>query len=455
MKAYLVTLGCPKNLVDSEATVTLLRRAGCSMTDSPADADLLMVSACSFLNASWRETLEEVDRLRAFKDSPRKKLVLMGCLPKHRGEDLEGSLPWVDHFLPTGAHGRLPDLVEAWRGGEASERTIAGDGTDRFAAFERRDLLTPGHTAYVKVAEGCNRGCTFCAIPLIRGRQESRAFDSIVREVDGLVARGVKEVSLLAQDIVAYGDRGRKFVDLVGAVAGTGVEWIRIYYFHPAGIELEYLQRVFDHPSVVRYLEMPVQHASTRILERMKRSHDRAHLEHLLEGLRTEIPGLVVRSEVIVGFPGETDDDFDELKAFVEEFEFDSLGIFPYSREPGTRASELDGSIDEDTKRSRVEELSEIQQAVSFGARSRFLGTTQRVLIDREVGVGEEGFGGCRYAGRFYGQALEVDGEVFVEAGDLDVGGFVDVDINDTGVFDLRGRPARSLQSRTAPVREE
>ena len=454
MKAHLVTLGCPKNLVDSEATVTLLRRAGVTVTDDPAAADVLMVSACSFLDASWRETLEEVERLAGYKNgSRRKKLVLMGCLPRHRGEDLERSLPWVDHFLPTGAHEKLPALIDSWRAGSASERVVEGDGTDRFAGFERRDLLTAPHTAYVKVAEGCNRKCTFCAIPLIRGRQATRAIDSIVREVDDLVSRGVREVSLLAQDIVAYSDGGRKFPDLVAAVAATGVEWIRIYYFHPAGIDLDYLSRVFEHRSVVRYLEMPVQHASTAVLERMRRAHDRSHLERLLRGIRSRMPDLVIRSEVIVGFPGEGEEEFAELKEFIEEFEFDSLGIFPYSREPGTRAATLGGFVDNAVIRARVEELSGLQESVSFGARSRFLGTTQRVLVDRAVDEDDGVFDGCSYAGRFYGQALEVDGEVFVEADRLGVGEFVDVDIVDAGVFDLMGRPARPTG--TAPVLEE
>ncbi len=449
MKVYLVTLGCPKNLVDSEATVTLLRRAGCDVIDDPADADLLMVSACSFLDASWQETLDEVERLTAYKKRGR-KLVLMGCLPKHRSEDLETTLPAVDHFLPTGAHGELPRLVREWQAGAAVSRRIDATGVDRFAAFEDRDLLTAAHSAYVKVAEGCNRKCTFCAIPTIRGRQETRPLDSIVREVDGLVARGVREVSLLAQDIVAYNDRGRKFVDLVEAVSATGVEWIRIYYFHPAGIDADYLGRVFSSPAVVKYLEMPVQHASDEILRRMKRSHDRAHLHELIAGLRRDVPGLVIRSEVIVGFPGEGESEFDELKGFIEEIQFDSLGIFPYSREPGTDAAVMDGQVQAARVHSRLEELNSLQEAVAFGARARFGGTTQRVLIDRVVEADEGVFEGCRHAGRFYGQAPEVDGEVFVQGGgghdhdDLSVGDFVDVEIVDTGAFDLMGRALRA-----------
>jgi ribosomal protein S12 methylthiotransferase len=438
LKAYLVTLGCPKNLVDSEAALTLLRRAGCDATDDPEAADVLMVSACSFLDASWQETVGEVERLAAYK-SDGKRLILMGCLPRHRHEELETALPAVDHFVPTGAHETLPELIALWREGQSGPRRVDADGTDRFSGFEGRDLLTPVHTAYVKVAEGCNRKCAFCAIPTIRGRQVTRPIDAIVREIDDLVARGVREVSLLAQDIVAYSDRGRKFPDLIDAVAATGVDWIRIYYFHPAGIDADYLRRVFEHPSVVRYLEMPVQHGSSPILQRMRRGHDRGHIERLLGDIREAVPDLVLRSEVIVGFPGEGEREFEELRRLVEEIQFDSLGIFPYSREPGTEAADMDAQVPAAVIHSRHEELTSLQESVAFGARARFLGTRQRVLIDRRVDAEEGAPGGAALAGRFYGQAPEVDGEVFVTGDHGRVGEFVDVEIVDAGAYDLTG----------------
>jgi ribosomal protein S12 methylthiotransferase len=275
MKAHLVTMGCPKNLVDSEATLAVLRRSGCEITSDPARADVLMVSACSFLDSSWRETVEETRRLARFKRVGQKKLVLMGCLPKHRGLDLEASLPWVDHFLPTGAHARLPELVDAWRRKTTVVRTLERGDADRFAEFESRELLTPPHTAYVKVAEGCNRACTFCAIPTIRGRQVVRKADSIVREVDALVRRGVREVTLLAQDIVSYRDGPLHFADLVDRIAQTGVPWIRIFYVHPAGLRVDHIAPLFAHAGVCRYLEMPVQHV-VAIARAMQRSYDAA-----------------------------------------------------------------------------------------------------------------------------------------------------------------------------------
>jgi ribosomal protein S12 methylthiotransferase len=452
LRVYISTLGCPKNLVDSEATVTILCRSGCVVTEDPREADLMLVGACSFLEAAWRETVEELEWLAKFKQPTRpegagggKRLVLMGCLPKHRGEDLERELPFVDHFLPTGAQERLPALIEAWaRSPHGPGRFIDGTGADRFAGFEDRIRLTPAHSAYVKVAEGCNRKCTFCAIPTIRGRLENRPLSVVVAEMKRLAETGVKEVTLLSQDIASYRDGPARLVDLVDAVAQTGIPWIRIFYLHPSGITIDHVRRLFSHPSVVRYLEMPVQHVSTRLLRRMRRSHDRAHVVRLLDGIRSEFPDAVMRSEVIVGFPGETDREFGSLVRFVEEFQFESLGIFPYSREPGTAAAVLDGVVPEAVVRQRAEELSAVQEGVSFAVQSGRIGRVFDVLVDRVADREEGGASGHGWVGRFYGQAPDVDGEVYIEAERLYVGEFARVRITDADLFDLRGEPAQS-----------
>jgi ribosomal protein S12 methylthiotransferase len=442
-------MGCPKNLVDSEASAAVLYRAGCELTDEPSDADVLLVGACSFLKSSWSETVEEVERLAAYKEGSDKRLVLMGCLPVHRGIDLRDALPDVDHFVPTGAHERLEQLVESWqesRGGEDAasppSRFVDGAGTDRFAAFVNRPLLTPSHTAYVKIAEGCNRRCSFCAIPSIRGRQVARPISEVVREVDGMVARGVREVTLLSQDLVSYRDDGGGFADLVGEVAKTGVDWIRLFYLHPAGLSIDRVRQLFEHDAVVRYMEMPIQHVSDELLAMMRRSHDRAHLEGLISGIREEFPDAVIRSEVIVGFPGETDAHFEELLRFVSEIEFDSLGVFPYSPEPGTEAEGFADAIPDVEVRHRVEELTAAQEAVSFGVQAARVGKSLDVLVDRRCEPDEQPVGGV--AGRFYGQAPEIDGEVFVASPAAKIGEFVRVRITDCDVFDLRGEPVSS-----------
>ena len=451
LKVFISTMGCPKNLVDSEASATILERAGCLVTSDPSRADVLMVGACSFLDSSWRETVEEVERLAEFKrrsggeTARTPRLVLMGCLPRHRNEDLVSVLPDVDVFLPTGSHERLEELAGEWSrtsvlGGRPApeERLLDGTGTDRFAAFENRVLFTPSHTAYVKIAEGCNRKCSFCAIPAIRGRQVTRPVRSIVREVEGLVGRGVKEITLLAQDIVTYRDGRSGLTGLVDEIVKTGIDWVRIFYLHPAGLNLEIVRKLFSHPSVVRYLEVPVQHCSDEVLSRMHRSHNRKDLENLLKGLRGEFPDAVVRSEVIAGFPGETEEHFEELVRFIEQFEFDSLGIFPYSSELGTEASGFADAVPEPLIRHRTDELTRVQEAVSFGVQSGHIGRVYPVLIDRTCGTDEVSGGG--YAGRFYGQALDIDGEVYVESRDLSVGEFAQVEITESELFDLRGK---------------
>jgi ribosomal protein S12 methylthiotransferase len=440
MKAYLTTLGCPKNVVDSEVSITLLLGAGCAMANDPEDADVLVVNACSFLESSWRETVDEVRRLSRYKDRDRsKRLILMGCLPKHRQEDLKGTLPWVDHFVPSGGHAVLPQLVGAGAARpEAPDSAISVAHEDRFAGLESRVLLTPPHTAYVKIAEGCSRRCTFCAIPQIRGGMVSRSVDSIVREVGGHVDNGVKEISLLAQDITSYHWNGVRFPDLVDVIVDTGIEWIRVFYVHPGSLTPSLVRRLFRHPSVCRYLEAPIQHASDRMLKRMGRPYTRDHMERLFDAVKGEFPEVMIRSEVIVGFPGEREEDFDALKDLVLSSEFASLGIFTYSAEPNTAAVELDGTVPESAAVERAAELRDIQESVSFAIRSDERGKRHRILVDRKVDAESAVYEDCAFAGRYYGQAFEVDGEVYLAGKDLPVGDFVTARITDSEVFDLK-----------------
>jgi len=439
MNTYITTLGCPKNLVDTEACVSILRNAGCTLTENPNKADLLIVSACSFLGMAWQETLEEVQRLAEIKVRvASRKLVLMGCLPTHRKESLRDTLPMVDVFLPNGAHAQLPSIVDAWRRDRVVQQVTPPAGNDRFAGFEDRVLLTPRHTAYVKIAEGCSRRCSFCAIPQIRGKMVSRDPASIVREVCRLRERGVREISLLAQDTTSYRAQGLRFPDLVSQIAATGIDWLRIFYVHPGSLTTDLARRIFEHPEVCRYLEAPVQHASNRILRRMQRPYTRDYLEKLFSGIRVEFPDVRIRSEVIVGFPGESEDDFCELKSFVESVEFSSLGIFAYSSEPNTRAASLDGALPESLIAERVAELTGLRNSIAFGLRDAERGNRYRILVDREH-LDEGAHAEHRFAGRHYGQAFDVDGEVMLKGHDVQVGQFVTARITEADVFDLRG----------------
>ncbi|NIM19483.1 MAG: 30S ribosomal protein S12 methylthiotransferase RimO [Candidatus Latescibacteria bacterium] len=440
-RAHIISLGCPKNTVDAEAAISLLRRSGCTITSDPRAADILLVNSCSFLDAAWRETLEETERLFHLKRSNgNKKLILMGCLPVHRYNNLEQSLPWVDHIIPSGAHALLPQLIEEWRSSSSKATTCPVDGIyDPFAAYESRDLLTPAHTAYVKVAEGCDRSCSFCAIPVIRGPLSCRRPESILREIEGLLRKGVKEITLIAQDILSYCSSGMKFPDLVTEIVETGVEWIRIFYLHPATLTLETVGRLFERDSVCRYLEVPFQHVSDELLHKMKRSHSRVALEALLSGIHREFPDAVIRSEAIVGFPGETESDFEKLKDFVASGWFASLGIFQFSSEPGTEAARLGDHVPKETVEERTAELSAVQEAASFDFHSRFIGKVLRVLVDRAVSNDEGVFDECDFAGRFYGQAYETDGEVYLKGKNLIPGDFVMARILDAGIYDLMG----------------
>lgn len=440
MKVHIVSLGCPKNTVDTEASLGILQEMGCVAVDDPSDADLLIVNACSFMEGAWRETVEEVEELARVKETgSAKKLVLMGCLPLHRGDGWRDSFPFVDHFLPPGGHARLVDVVDSMRGNRRAGTT--GDAAfDPFAGIERRPRITPRHVAYVKIADGCDHACAFCAIPLIRGAMRSRPLRSIVREVEALRADGVKEICLVAQDITSYSDGGARLADLVDSIVRTGIDWVRLFYVHPGALTADLARRFFGHPSVCRYLEVPVQHASDRILEKMGRRYTRTEIERRLAAIRAEFPDVVVRSEVMVGYPGETDEDFEALKAFVESAGFASLGVFVYSPEPGTAASELADRVPKRVASERAAEIADLQRSVTFGLLSGEKGRRHRVLIDRKIEDGDEGHGSHSYAGRYYGQAYEIDGEVYVETGDLAVGEFADVRITGADVFDLEGR---------------
>ncbi len=440
MKTYVVSLGCPKNTVDTEASLGFLHRAGATFTEDPEDADVLIVSACSFLDTAWTETVEEVERLAELKNRGRpKKLILMGCLPLHRQDRWRESLPHVDHFIPAGGHSMLPTILESMKSEKIAGADVPAAAIDQFAGFENRVRITPLHTAYVKIAEGCGRPCAFCAIPTIRGKMASRSIDSIVREVEGLRQEGVKEVSLLAQDITSFHDRGKRFPDLVDAVVGTGVEWIRVFYVHPGSLSLDIARRLFEHPAVCRYLESPIQHSSDHLLDRMGRHYTRRHLEDVFGAIRNDFADVVIRSEVIVGFPGETEEDFEGLKDFVSGIGFASLGVFPFSPEPGTPAATMDGMVHQALGQERAEELIDIQKSVSFGFLSDQKGSCHKILVDRRVNDSEipGAYPGCDFAGRYYGQAFEIDGEVYIKGEGVEVGEFIDARITDADAFDM------------------
>ncbi len=440
MNVFLVSLGCPKNTVDAEAALSLLRRAGHRVVSDPASADVLVVNSCSFLDAAWQETVDQTAELaEVISGNPDRKLILMGCLPVHRGREFQAALPEVDFFLPSGQHGQLPDIIDRLFGSAEGEEPAQPPGRDPFAGYRNRELLTPAHTAYVKLAEGCNRVCSFCAIPAIRGPLNCRRPAAIVAEVEGHLGRGVKEVTLIAQDVLSYHADGLRLPELVAEIAATGIEWIRIFYLHPASLTLDIVERLFEFENVCRYLEIPCQHASDSVLSRMRRSHSRRRLETVLQGIRERWPEAVVRSEVIIGFPGETEADFDILRQFIETSRFATLGIFPFSPEAGTAAAALGEPVLEAVKALRAEELQFQQEAISFEFLTGYIGKTIPVLVDRRIDEEEGIFKNCKFAGRYYGQALDIDGEVYLKGNAAALGTFVTARIVDADIHDMMG----------------
>jgi ribosomal protein S12 methylthiotransferase len=440
MDAYFISLGCPKNTVDMEATISLLNRCGHGITDNPYSADLLLVNACSFLEGAWVETREEIERLaRVKQEGKSKKLIVMGCLPKNREEDLSKKLPEVDYFLPPGRQAQLPAVIRCWETNHPFLDPRMGELPDVFAGFEKRQLLTPQHSAYVKIAEGCSHDCSFCSIPRIKGPLASREPDSIEREVRYMLEEGVREITLIAQDTAAYQKDDLRLPDLVGRLSRTGVSWIRILYIHPASLRIDELKRLLAIPHVCHYMDIPVQHACDRILSGMKRGHTVKYLRRLIDEIKSACPDVVLRSEVIVGYPGETDGDFEVLKEFISWAGFGTLGIFAFSAEPGTAACELEHQVPSALKKERLAELGSLQDNISFALNSRYIGETFEILVDREIHPDEDAAGGCTFAGRYYGQALDIDGEVFLRGEGLGIGQLVSARIVDADVFDLVG----------------
>lgn len=466
-RVYLDSLGCAKNLVDSEAALGLLGEAGgWERCATPEDADVLVVNTCGFLDAAREESVERILELASLKGRARPRLLaVLGCLVARAAGELEETIPEVDVWLPAGEHGRLPQaLAERWENLPAAASRSATDrsGSGRapigaFAGFGSRVLLTPPHTAYLKISEGCSNACTFCSIPLMRGLQRSRPIDDIVAEAQRLAARGVREVHLVAQDLTHYGfdlPVRRDLLDLVGALAEVeGLEWIRLLYAHPAHLSGRLQRGLFRVPKVTRYLDMPIQHVSARLLAAMHRSHSPRRLRDQVDWLRANVPGIALRSTVLVGFPGETERDFAALVRFLEEVRYDRLGVFTYSREPGTAAYELERRPRASTAMRRMQIVTELQMHVAGERAAARIGTRTRVLIDAPVGGDESPLAaGAVVQGRSEAEALDIDGSIYVEAGDLPPealvpGRFVDVEILDACVHDLRARPLAGANS--------
>jgi ribosomal protein S12 methylthiotransferase len=435
-KINIVSLGCARNLVDSEVMAGILRRADYEVVAEPRQADIVLVNTCSFIDAAKEESVDAILELARLKEEGSlKTLVVAGCLPQRYAADLERELPEVDLFIGTGEVPKIAHILKERR----TKRVYVGIPSYLYDHDTPRVRATASHTAFVKASEGCDHKCAFCIIPRLRGPHRSRSVDSIVAEAAALGRDGVKEINLIAQDLTAYGRERRDGTTLYALLKQLekvdGIEWIRLLYAYPNFLDDALLDFIRESRKVCKYLDIPLQHASRRMLMRMRRGKSGSAVREAVDKLRGAIPGVALRTSLIVGFPGETDEDFREMLDFVEESEFDRLGVFKYSVEEGTTAAAMTAHVPEDVKEARWQEVMELQAEISRKKNEALIGTVQRVMIDAL-----ESDQGVPY-GRTQAHAPEVDGAVYIaerRAG-LRQGDFVDVKMTEASDYDLTG----------------
>ncbi|MCB9639269.1 MAG: 30S ribosomal protein S12 methylthiotransferase RimO [Myxococcales bacterium] len=440
-KLYFVSLGCPKNRVDSEMMLGMAGESGYELVEDAESADLLVVNTCSFIEQARQESVDVILDLAELRTQHAdKKLVVAGCLSQRYPDQLKDELPEVDHFLGTGQINRFQEILQT----EAPRDLADGAPGWLYTHNSPRLQSTPFYTAYVKIAEGCDRTCSFCAIPSFRGKQKSRPIEDIVEEVRQLCARGVKEINLIAQELNGYGrdlpksPSGQRIelADLLEALEQVepGPFWIRLLYMYPHGFSDRLIGAIANSKRVVPYIDMPLQHASDAVLRKMRRAGNGQDIRNLLDKLRGAVPGITLRTTFLVGFPGETEEDFQQLYDFIQEQRFDRVGIFAFSREEGTASHDLPDQVDPEIAEERRRILYELQTEISKENLDRYLGRTIEVLVE---GISEESE--LLLEGRFAGQAPDIDGTIYINDGQAMPGDIVQVEVEQTGDHDLVG----------------
>ncbi|HQR29083.1 MAG TPA: 30S ribosomal protein S12 methylthiotransferase RimO [Anaeromyxobacteraceae bacterium] len=461
---YMHTLGCPKNRVDSEVMLGTLAQAGYRLVQDPARADVIVVNTCGFIESAKEESVQAILSLSRMKEEGRcKKLVVAGCLTQRYPEEMAREMPEVDHFVGTGAYADIAAIVSDAQ----ARRIVVPDPDFVHSASTPRVNSLARHTAYLKIAEGCDNACAFCIIPALRGPQRSRTVEDVVAEAESLAAQGVVELSLVAQDLTAYGQdlpgpgKVRLHHLLPELCRVEGIRWIRLHYAYPRDFPDALVDVIAREPRIAKYVDMPLQHSSDRLLRSMKRGRDARFLRGLLAKLRERVPGIALRTALIVGLPGETEDDFEDLLRFVEEQRFERLGVFTYSREEGTAAAEMDGQLPERVKKARQRKVMALQRRISRAQQRAMVGRRLEVLVEGKA----EGTDHL-LVGRHAQQAPEIDGLTYVN--DFAVPGekvaypgeIVTVEVTEAGDYDLVGRvvardprrPGRRLPAAPAPA---
>ena len=437
MKILFISLGCDKNLADSEEMLGLLTAGGHEITDDETQADAIVINTCCFIKDAKEESVETILEMAEYKKTGScHALVVTGCMAQRYQKEIIQEVPEVDAVLGTTSYG---DIVKAL------EEAVAGNHFEEFRDIDylpdtgsKRVLTTGGHFGYLNIAEGCDKHCTYCIIPKLRGRFRSVPMERLVAQAEDMAEQGVKELILVAQETTVYGKDlyGKKSLHILlkKLCEIRGIRWIRVLYCYPEEIYDELIETIRDEKKICHYLDIPIQHASDRILKRMGRRTSKQELIDIIGKLRKEIPDIVLRTTLITGFPGETEEDHEELKEFVDEMEFDRLGVFTYSPEENTPAAEMADQVPEEVKEERRDELMELQQEISYDRGQDRIG--QELLVMIEGKVADE----SAYIGRTYGDAPKVDGYIFVQTGELLMtGDFAKVRVTGALEYDLIG----------------
>lgn len=440
-KAGIISLGCPRNLLDSEIIAGSLKKSGFDVRETWDSVEVCVINTCAFIESARAESVDRIlEAARLKKEGRIKYLVVCGCLPQLYRDRLAEELKEADLFIGTNDFPKLAGLLKNMDRARTKRTFISRSLKYLYDEDEPRLIMTPAHFAYVKISEGCSNSCSYCIISKLRGRFRSRAMPSIVNEVTKISRDpALKEINVIGQDTTMYGlDRYGKirFAELLRKLCriGNDVEWLRILYTHPRHYTRELIEAVRDEDKICKYLDIPIQHISDRILRRMNRRTTAREIETLIDRLRDEIPGLVLRTSIIVGFPGETEKDFKAVLDFVKKKRFERLGAFSYSREEGTRAFRFSKQIPADIKEERLDELMRLQQEISADLNRKFIGMTVKVLIDEKISSPRGG-----YSGRTQGDAPEIDGTVYVSGKDIEIGEICRVKITGSMEYDLIG----------------
>lgn len=422
-KVGVITLGCAKNVVDSERIMRQLQLNNFELLDNPNQADTIIINTCGFIEAAKEESINTIlNAVKLKQEGKIKKIIVAGCLSERYKNELSNEIPEVDVYFGTENYtGILKEL-----GGEL-----------KYELLGERFITTPSHTAYLKISEGCDNPCSFCAIPLMRGQHKSKPIEDLIKETEFLAKNGTKELIIIAQDTTDYGKDiygERKLADLINSISNVdGIEWIRLMYAYPSHFPDNVIDTIANNPKVCKYIDIPLQHISDNVLKSMRRGITKHRTIELLNKLRNKIPDVVIRTTFIVGYPNETENDFDELCGFISKFKFDRIGVFTFSVEENTTSYILGDRISEEVKNKRKEILMNIQKDISLEKNNNLIGKKLRVLIDRIEGE--------YFIGRTYRDAPEVDGEVLIpiKNNKINIGNFYDVEINDSDEYDLYG----------------